>query len=298
MRRRAMFQDGQPKTDEKLLIIHADDFGMCHSKNRATSLALETGVISSASIMMPCAWVTEAVAWCKKHPDADVGLHLTLTSEWSTIRWRPVAPASQVKGLLDPQGYMWSSVEQAARHATPQEVETEIRAQIELALQMGLKPTHLDSHMGTLYSDPRFFEVFLKTAIEYKIPPMVFSPTPEMMLMAAARGLNYRAIYQRIRAAGLPTIDYLNPQYAPGESKERHRERLHQYLRTLRPGVNELIVHLGMDDPEGNAVTGGWRYRVQELEILQEPAFKRVLEEQKIRLFTYRELAQLYNYPQ
>jgi hypothetical protein len=161
---------------------------------------------------------------------------------------------------------------------------------------MGLKPTHLDSHMGTLYADVRFFEVFLKVAMEYRIPPMVFSPTPEIMAMAAARGINYRDAFQRIEAAGLPRIDYLNPQYAPGESKEKHRQRLHDYLRTLKPGVNELIVHLGMDDPEGNAITGGWRYRVQELEILQEPEFKRILQEQKIRLFTYRELAKMYNY--
>ena len=296
MRRRTAWQEWQPKTQEKLLIIHADDMGMSHSANRATIQAFESGAISSASLMMPCAWVAEAATWIKKNPDADVGLHLTLTSEWLTNRWRPVAPADKVKGLLDAQGYMWRSVEEVVRHASPQEVETEIRAQIELALRMGLKPTHLDSHMGTLYADVRFFEVFLKTAMEYRIPPMVFSPTPEIMAMAAARGLNYRDAFQRIEAAGLPRIDYLNPQYAPGESKEKHRQRLHDYLRTLKPGVNELIVHLGMDDPEGSAITGGWRYRVQELEILQEPEFKRILQEQKIRLFTYRELAKMYNY--
>jgi len=296
MRPRTAGQEWQPKTQEKLLIIHADDMGMSHSANRATIRAFETGAISSASLMMPCAWVAEAVEWIKKNPNADVGLHLTLTSEWGANRWRPVAPVDKVKGLLDPQGYMWRSVEDVVRRASPQEVEIEIRAQVELALQMGLKPTHLDSHMGTLYADARFFEVFLKVGMEYRIPPMVFSPTPEMMLMAATRGLNYREMFQRIEAAGLPRIDYLNPQYAPGESKEKHRERLHNYLRTLKPGVNELIVHLGMDDPEGNAITGGWRYRVQELEILQEPEFKRVLQEQQIRLFTYRELAKMYNY--
>lgn len=296
MRRRTALQEWQPKTQEKLLIIHADDMGMSHSANRATIQAFESGAISSASLMMPCAWVAEAAAWLKRNPTADVGLHLTLTSEWLTNRWRPVAPVDKVKGLLDPQGYMWRSVEEVVRHASPQEVETEIRAQIELALRIGLKPTHLDSHMGTLYADARFFEVFLKAAMEYRIPPMVFSPTPEIMAMAAARGLNYREVFQRIEAAGLPRIDYLNPQYAPGESKEKHRQRLHEYLRTLKPGVNELIVHLGMDDPEGNAITGGWRYRVQELEILQEPEFKRILQEQKIRLFTYRELAKMYNY--
>lgn len=296
MRRRTVWQEWQPKTQEKLLILHADDLGMSHSANRATIRAFETGAISSASLMMPCAWVAEAVEWIKKNPNVDVGLHLTLTSEWGTNRWRPVAPADKVKGLLDPQGYMWHSVEDVVRHATPQEVETEIRAQIELALQMGLKPTHLDSHMGTLYAHARFFEVFLKVGMEYRIPPMVFSPTPEVMLMAATRGLNYRDAFQRIEVAGLPRIDSLNPQYAPGESKEAHRKRLHEYLRTLKPGVNELIVHLGMDDPEGNAITSDWRYRVQELEILQEPEFKRVLQEQQIRLFTYRELAMMYNY--
>jgi predicted glycoside hydrolase/deacetylase ChbG (UPF0249 family) len=219
MRRRTAVQEWQPKTQEKLLIIHADDMGMSHSANRATIRAFETGAISSASLMMPCAWVAEAADWIKRNPTADVGLHLTLTSEWGTNRWRPVAPVDKVKGLLDPQGYMWRSVEDVVRRASPQEVETEIRAQVELALQMGLKPTHLDSHMGTLYADARFFEVFLKVAMEYRIPPMVFSPTPEMMLMAAARGLNYREVFQRIEAAG--TAPHRLPQPAVRARREQ-----------------------------------------------------------------------------
>ncbi len=266
---------------------------MSHSKNRATIKALEVGAISSASIMVPCSWLLEAVEWAKKHPNADLGLHLTLTSEWGVYRWRPVAPADKVKGLIDPKGYMWSSVEQVVRNATPQEVETEIRAQIEMALNLGLKPTHLDSHMGTLYSDARFFEVFLKVAVEYKITPMVFSPTSEILLMSSARGINYREVYKRIQQLGIPTIDYLNPQYELGDTFEQHRRRLHEYVRTLKPGVNELIVHLGEDDPEGNAITPGWRYRVNELKILMEPEFKALLKQSGVRPFTYRELAQM-----
>lgn len=285
-------QEWKPRTDKKLLILHADDLGMSHSANRATLKAIEAGVVSSASIMMPCGWVSEVVEWAKKHPEADLGLHLTLTSEWGTLRWRPVAPADKVKGLIDPLGYMWSSVEQVVRHASPQEVELELRAQIEMALKLGLKPTHLDSHMGTLYADPRFFEVFLKLGIEYKIPPMVFSPTPEVMLMASARGMNYKAVYQRIQQAGLPTIDALNPQYEIGESYDKHRARLHQYIRQLKPGVNELIVHLGEADPEGHAITSCWQYRVDELRILMEPAFKELLQQSGVQLYTYRELAQ------
>lgn len=285
-------QEWKPRTDKKLLILHADDLGMSHSANRATLKAIEAGVVSSASIMMPCGWVSEVVEWAKKHPEADFGLHLTLTSEWGTLRWRPVAPADKVKGLIDPLGYMWSSVEQVVRHASPQEVELELRAQIEMALKLGLKPTHLDSHMGTLYADPRFFEVFLKLGIEYKIPPMVFSPTPEIMLMASARGMNYKAVYQRIQQAGLPTIDAHNPQYEIGESYDKHRARLHQYIRQLKSGVNELIVHLGEADPEGHAITSHWQYRVDELRILMEPAFKELLQQSGVQLYTYRELAQ------
>ncbi|MFQ3610940.1 MAG: polysaccharide deacetylase family protein [Fimbriimonadales bacterium] len=293
MGRRMQDTEWKPKTTEKLLIIHADDLGMSHSKNRATLKALEAGAISSASIMVPCGWLMEAVEWAKKNPNADLGLHLTLTSEWRAYRWRPVAPADKVKGLIDPQGYMWGGVEQVVRNASPQEVETEIRAQIEMALQLGLKPTHLDSHMGTLYADARFFEVFLKVAMDYKITPMVFSPTPEILLMSAARGINYRDLYKRIQQMGIPTIDYLNPQYELSDTYEQHRRRLHEYVRTLKPGVNELIVHLGEDDPEGNAITSGWRYRVNELRILMEPAFKDLLKESGVRLFTYRELSQM-----
>ncbi len=293
MGRRVQDTEWRPRTTEKLLIIHADDLGMSHSKNRATIKALEAGAISSASIMVPCSWLLEAVEWAKQNPKADLGIHLTLTSEWKNYRWKPVAPADKVKGLIDPQGYMWSSVEQVVRNASPQEVETEIRAQIETALKFGLKPTHLDSHMGTLYSDPRFFEVFLKVAMDYKITPMVFSPTPEIMLMSASRGIHYRDVYKRIQELGIPTIDYLNPQYELGDTYEQHRRRLHEYIRTLRPGVNELIVHLGEDDPEGNAITSGWRYRVDELKILMEPAFKELVQQSGIRLFTYRELNEM-----
>lgn len=284
-------KEQQPTTERKRLILHADDLGLSHAANRATLKAMEAGIVSSASIMMPCGWVMEVVEWAKKHPNADLGLHLTLTSEWSTLRWRPVAPVDKVKGLLDPTGYMWRSVEEVVRHASPQEVETELRAQIEMALKLGLKPTHLDSHMGTLYASPQFFEVFLKVAMDYKIPPMVFSPTPEIMLMAAARGLDYKQAYQRIQQAGLPTIDSLNPQYEIGEPYEKHRARLHQYLRQLKPGVHELIVHLGEDDPEGHATTSHWQYRVDEFRILMEPAFKEVLQQSGVELYTYRELA-------
>ena len=143
----------------KLLMVHADDAGMCHSVNLATTDALLSSSVQSASIMVPCPWLLEIAEFAKQHTDLDLGLHLTLTSEWKHYRWRPVAPPDKVKGLLDPEGYLWRDVRSVATHATPAEVETELRAQIERAKQFGIRFTHVDTHMGTLYARPESFEV-------------------------------------------------------------------------------------------------------------------------------------------
>src|SRR5687768_7497171 len=155
--------------DERVLMIHADDVGMCHSVNAASIKAMTEGVVSSASVMVPCPWFPEIAAWSREHPEADLGLHLTLTSEWRQYRWRPVSPPDQVRGLIDPEGFMWRSVADVKKHASAREVETEIRAQIERALKFGMKPTHVDSHMGTLFADSAFFEAYVRVARDVKI---------------------------------------------------------------------------------------------------------------------------------
>src|SRR5687768_329045 len=163
---------GYPR-DAKLLIVHADDLGMAHSVNAATLKAFETGLVNSGSIMVPCPWLPEIAAYARANPQADLGLHLTLTSEWTTFRWGPVTPKDRVSSLLDKNGYFQLTETEAAAKADPKEVELEIRAQIERARASGIQPTHLDSHMGTLYQNKALFEIFLKVAREYKLPVRV-----------------------------------------------------------------------------------------------------------------------------
>src|SRR5918992_5811964 len=148
----------------KLLILHADDLGVAHSVNAATFDALDRGAISSASVMVPTPWMTEVAAYARAHPNADLGLHLTLTSEWETYRWGSVESKDKVPSLLDSVGTFPSEERRVAATAKPLEVEREIRAQIERALALGIRPTHVDSHMGALFTTPELFATYVKVA--------------------------------------------------------------------------------------------------------------------------------------
>src|SRR5258708_3922449 len=160
--------------DSKLVIIHADDLAVAHSEDTASFDALDKHAVTSASIMVPCPWLNEVAAYAKIHPDADLGLHLTLTSEWETYRWGPVESKDRVPSLLDPSGYLWPATPEAVRNLKADEAEREIRAQIERAIAMGIHPTHLDSHMGTLFSRPDLFTIYIKIPHEYKLPFLAF----------------------------------------------------------------------------------------------------------------------------
>src|SRR5690349_13610498 len=163
---------GYPR-DAKLLIVHADDLGMAHSVNAATIKAFESGLVNSGSIMVPCPWLSEIATFARANPNADLGLHLTLTSEWTSFRWGPVSSRDRVSSLLDKDGYFRLTETEAAAQADPKQVEMEITTQIERARALGIQPTHLDSHMGTLYQNKELFEVFLRVARSQKLPVRV-----------------------------------------------------------------------------------------------------------------------------
>lgn len=283
-----------PKTyaqapSSKLLMVHADDAGMCHSANIATAEALELGLVSSASVMMPCAWVTEMADWARKHPEADLGIHLTLTSEWRYYRWRPVSPAAEVPGLLDSEGYLHRDVRAVASRATPQEIEKEARAQIALAQKYGIRFTHLDSHMGTLFARPDYFEVYTRLAREFQVPCMLPKPTPELAKTMA----NYPitpAMLEEAGKSGLPFLDRLVTGM-PGRTVAERAASYEQFLRELQPGVTKLIVHLAKDDAEIRAISNSWEQRWGDFSYFTSPATRKLMESLGIQTTTYKELA-------
>src|SRR5499427_9779250 len=165
--------------DSKLLILHADDLAVAHAEDAASLDALDTRAVSSASIMIPCPWLTEVADYAKAHPDADLGLHLTLTAEWKTYRWGPIESKDKVSSLLDPDGYLWPEVAPALQHIKAEDAERELRAQVEHAMAAGIHPTHLDSHMGVLFARPDLTAVYIKVAHDYKLPFLAML-TPDM----------------------------------------------------------------------------------------------------------------------
>jgi predicted glycoside hydrolase/deacetylase ChbG (UPF0249 family) len=274
--------------DAKLLVVHADDVGMTHSVNAATIKGLDTGLINSASIMVPCPWFPEIADYAKSHPDIDFGLHLTLTSERVYYRWGPVAPRDIVPSLVDENGYFhhdWST----DTHIDPKDAERELRAQIDRAYAMGIHPTHLDSHQYRLIvSGKDLFEVFLRVAHASKLPFFVsrdwFADNPYLESSLAPSDI---------------VLDH-TVTVAPSVPPEKWAEFYKVALKNLQPGVTEFVIHLAYANDEMKAATRerdtwGAAWRQRDFDFFTSQEFRQLLQEQNIKLVTWRQLARAGN---
>lgn len=263
--------------DSRLLIIQAD-VGMMHSINRAAFEALEKHWITSATIVAPCPWFPEVAGFARSHADLDLGIHLALNSEWNPYRWGPVADKAAVASLLDPDGYLPKTEDEVLRRAKPEEVERELRAQIEKVRAAGISITHFDSHMGTLFGSPELFRVYQKLGREYRLPILVLPGSPTAGLASAEERLIDREIQMR-----------------PNVPPERWMEWYKQTLAALPAGVYQLTVHLGYDDDEARGATEGrpWgaAWRQHDTEIVGSAEFQQFLRDQRFVLVTWRQLS-------
>jgi len=278
--------------ETKLLIVHADDVGMCHSVNTATFEAMTKGWVSSASLMVPCPWFPEAAAFAKSNPHLDFGLHLTLNSEWRYYRWGPVTPAPVVKQLVDGEGFLHRNYIETLAYAGADEVEMEIRAQVQRALSFGIKPTHVDSHMGTLFMRPSYFEAYRKVAREFKLPYLLPPPTlnPTKMLDPRRR-VSRNGTLKEAEASGDVMIDQLvmGIDVAPDKRTQTYLET----IQKMRPGVTEILIHCGKDTEELRAVTSNWANRVADARAFTDPVVRKALDEAGIQLIGWSAIKKL-----
>lgn len=270
--------------DAKLVIVHADDLGMTHSVNAASIKGLESGLVNSASIMVPCPWFPEMADYARTHADADLGLHLTLTSERVFYRWGPVASRDKIPSLVDANGYFHLNWVET-NHIDAREVEAELRAQIERALAMGVRPTHLDSHQYRLFENGKeVFQSALRVAHDYKLPIfMVRDWFAERPYLEASLSSDDLVVDHTV------TID-------PAVRPEKWAEFYSTAVKTLQPGVTVFIIHLAFNDEEMRAATRerdtwGAAWRQRDFDYFTGAEFRELLRAQNIKLVTWRELA-------
>jgi chitin disaccharide deacetylase len=271
--------------DTKLLIIHADDLAVAHSEDAASFEALDKGYATSASIIVPGPWLTEVADYAKAHPDADLGLHLALTSEWKTFRWGPVESKDKVPTLLEPLGTLWPLTEDVAKKAKPQEVELEYRAQVKRAIASGIRPTHLDTHMGSALSTPEIVAVYVKIAHEFHLP--ILAPRVPGDTLKLSTLLNEMDVL-------VDSVIIANPNVPADKWKEFYIDS----IKNMKPGLNEIIVHLGHDDAELQAVMvdhpdygSAWRQR--DFDLVSSPEFRKALQDNHIVLIKWKDLQKL-----
>lgn len=274
--------------DAKLLIIHADDLAVAHSENQASFKAMKKGVVNSASVMVPCPWLPEVSAYAKANPNHDLGLHLTLTSEWKHFKWGPVSDCGELTGLVDANGFFYDNCTDFASHAKPEAVEQELRAQIEKAKALGIEPTHLDSHMGCLFfQNPILFAIYLKMGREYGIPAMVshdlLGALPEP--------------FKKVVTDKDIVIDHILTAN-PDDYKKGMAKYYTSVLQNLQPGVSALLIHTAYDDAEMQGVSidhpdWGAAWRQADYDFFTSRKCRKILKKQGIQLITWREIGGL-----
>ncbi|MDP3643211.1 MAG: polysaccharide deacetylase family protein [Bacteroidota bacterium] len=278
-------------SNAKLLIVHADDLGLSHATNSAVIEAFQKGGINSGSIMVPCPWFPEIAEFSKNNPQFDIGIHTTFTSEWDKYFFGGILPASCIPGLLNKNGYFYPSVEAFAQHAIATEVEKEARAQIERALSFGIKPTHLDNHMGTVMTSPEYYQILLNLGKEYRLPvlipaDMIAGISPQFLEMLSKDNIVVNHLFMIYQAS----------------PAEKWGEPYLKFIADMKPGLNEIIVHLAYDNDETRAIMVnhpdfGSEWRQHDLDFVLSEDFKKALKDHDIKLVTWRQIGEV-QYPE
>jgi predicted glycoside hydrolase/deacetylase ChbG (UPF0249 family) len=282
---------------KKVVMLHADDAGMCEEANISTKKYFQDGHIQSASAMPPCPNFDEFIEWAKQNPQYDIGLHLTLLSEFDRYRWSSVLPVEQVPSLNDKDGKMWLINRDVVINATVEDIEKEVRAQIDKSIRMGYRPSHIDTHDGTLYAHPAYAKTFLKIAMEYGIPANVVDfADPQVMAYWKERGAPITDEYESIMDGyTLPKLDNMLSVDAADTYQEKI-DAFKKLIRSLRPGLTEILsFHPAVESDNLKGITYAWQQRVWEAEMFADPDLIKFFEDEGLIFTNWTEIMKRFN---
>lgn len=282
--------------DDRAVIIHADDLGMCQSTITACEDLFRNEGITSAAIMVPCPWFLSAVDLTNRLPHFDLGVHLTLTSEWKNYRWRPLSTVDTNSGLLDNQGFFHATSEDVFTKADPTFVKQEINVQIDRAISEGITPSHIDTHMGSV-AHPKFMFDYIQTAIARRIPAMVFRLT-KIEWMKIGLDENSAAMIEEYLAdlenKGFPLIDHLRSM--PLDQPDHRLETAKQIFTNLPAGITHFIIHPASNTEELRTISGDWESRVGDYQLFMNEEIHNFLKQEGIHLIGYNEIKKQFSY--
>jgi len=278
---------------DRLVIIHTDDIGMCQSSIAAFADLWEYGLISSGATMVPCSWFPQVGIYCREHPQADMGVHTTLTCEWTPYRWGPISTRDPASGLIDEEGYFPRTVQPIQNLASPEEVQIELEAQVKRALAAGIKITHVDTHMGTV-AHPKFIPIYIQLGMQYQVPVMI----PRMdeagyqsLGMDAESAAFAVQLIQNLEEQGLPLVDHVVG--LPLNQPEERIEIAKATLNSVPVGITHFIIHPSKDSPELRAIAPDWQSRVADYQAFCSDELRNWVKGSGIQVIGYRALKEL-----
>jgi hypothetical protein len=280
---------------DRLLIIHADDVGMCQASLAAYRDLVDFGLVSAASTMVPCSWFPATAQFCREveGPGVDMGVHITLTSEFDGYRWGPISTRDPSSGLLDQAGLFHADTDAVRANANPAAVEREIRAQVVRALDSGIDVTHIDTHMASVV-DPRFMPAYIQVAMEHRLPPFLLRKDEAGLRelgIDTETAVTFVHQLGALESAGLPLLDDI--RMMPLEQPDGRLEHVRNVLEDLPAGITYLIIHPAKDTPELRALTSDWRGRVADFEAFTSNALAALIKDAGVHIIGWRALRDL-----
>ena len=282
--------------DDRVVVLHADDIGMCQASITAWQRALDFGLLSSAATMVPCPWFHGTAQLCRERAGdsrLDMGVHLTLTSEWKNYRWGPIRSRNPATGLLDGDGLFHRLAEPVAAQAYLPAMADELRAQIDRALEQGIDVTHIDTHMLTLFH-PRLLPVYARLGFEYGLPVFLLRSMASNMEEAGIPPGQAEEATQALaeaEARGFPLFDHLEV-LSLSDAEDRHGEGM-RAINAAPPGLTNLLCHMSVDTPELRAIAPDWRCRVGDADIFTSDAFAHDVAKSGVKVINFRILRDL-----
>jgi predicted glycoside hydrolase/deacetylase ChbG (UPF0249 family) len=279
--------------DDRVAIIHADDVGMCHASIQAFSELDAFGLVSCGAVMVPCPWFPKAAEYACDHPQTDLGLHLTLTSEWQRYRWGPVAYLDKASGLYDDEGFFPHRSSQVQQNADPAAARQEMQAQLQRAIDFGIQLSHIDTHMGAVIH-PKFLQSYIELAVTNRLPLML-PRLDENAILAMGYDPQIAAVgaqaIRRLEETGFPLLDYLHQM--PLDKPDNRLELTKAAFDALQPGITHFIIHPAVDTPELRAITPDWRGRVADYQTFLSEDLRRYLKQAGVQVIGYRAIQQI-----